>query len=102
MKDSRFTSSVLTVIGKEISKEILLLCRVSCVLNDTKANNLISFNWESVLEEAKIHSPCLFKILFTLLKTRNTKKNFRPIIGLIVSTLCYFRNSSMNTVQKLI
>ena len=71
------------------------------ILGMTKKNDLLSFKWEKIIQEAETVASCLLHVLKISPQTKNDKKTSTPIIGLIISILCYFRRS-MSIVQKVV
>ena len=100
MKDQRYRPFVLAAVGKAISNEVINLCSdgVSSILRKANKEDLSSFTWDKVLEEAKQFSPCLFEILKNSLKAQGCKS----VKGMIISLFCLSQNSTMNVVQKLV
>ena len=54
-----------TGIGKQIRCEIRTLCskRVNSVQRSQNKDEIISFTWTSVIEEARVHYPTLYNVL---------------------------------------
>lgn len=104
MLDSRYCQSVLTRIGCVIGKEVASLCsdNLSSVLRKTEKENLMTFKWDELFQEATQYAPCLVKILVVAFKVMNKKKSYIQPISLIISLLCTFRRRTMNMVQKII
>ena len=92
LKDPRYLSPLLLKMGRIIAKKVAVLCsdRVSSLLSSSKKKDFVTFKWEKLFEEVESHAPCLLKILTTALHTKNENKTAVPLIGVIVSILCYF------------
>lgn len=104
MKDGRYNTQMTKKVGQVIGKEVLVLCsdKIRSVQRQYERNDLISFNWEKVLEEARQHAPHLVQVLSSCLKTLNSKKKSTQIIALVISLLCNYRRRTMNVVQNII
>lgn len=54
-----------TGIGKRVHYEIKTLCskRVNSVQRSQDKDDIVSFPWTSVIEEARVHCPTLYNVL---------------------------------------
>lgn len=102
-KDAQYKSSMIVEVGKNIKKEVKLLCsnKTSSCLRNTKKQDLIEFSWEKLFTEAQYLTPCLLQMLKSCLDIKSNK-NSSSIIGMFISVLCYFRRSSMNILQRIV
>ena len=93
MKDPRYNSVMSVKVGQVIAKEVRSLCldKVGSVLSKCERDDLMSFKWEKVLEEAHQYAPHLLRVLSTCFKTLNSKKKSTQLIGFIISLLCNYR-----------
>ena len=72
------------------------------MLGKTRKEDLMCFKWNSVIREAEKFAPCLLSVLKVSLEIMNKAKASDPIIGFIISILCFYRRRSINAVQKII
>ena len=104
MLDSRYSPAILSKIGCAIGQEVVSLCsdKLSSLLCKADKEDLMSFKWDELVQEATQYAPCLVKILTVAFQVMNKKKSSVQPIGLIVSLLCTFRRRTINRVQKII
>ena len=59
-------------VGHIINREVASLCsdKTMSVLGKTKKNDLLSFKWEKIIQEAETVAPCLLHVLKISLQTK--------------------------------
>jgi hypothetical protein len=104
LKDPRYSTAVLMKVGKAIFQDVIHWSseNISCLFGRSGVNDLISFNWQRMYQEISRLAPNFMMVSSSCLNLLSRKKNSIPVILVIMSILCYFRNIRMNLFHKVI
>ena len=113
MGDQKIRTHVLTILGREIRKELKRMCAITkpSMLRASTPEALASFNWNKLESELESRAPSLFSVLrsatvVNVPPSKARKKTYRvkqsQVIGICAAILLRHRNQSMNLVQRIL
>ena len=77
--------------------------RVSSVLLSSIPSDIMSFKWNKLIDEMRLHAPTLLCLLECCTATKGYRiVECKAVIGLCTAILCKYRRERANILQKII
>lgn len=95
---------MLNKIGRVLKGEMKIMSQVKTgsILRSGSYDDMKVFQWETLLEELKLHAPVLYNILDSCTSTKHQRINRSATIGICAAILLRYRCSRMSLVQKVL
>ena len=113
MGNQNIRTHVLTILGREIRKEMKEMCATTkpSMLQESTPEALTLFDWNKLESELESQAPSLFSVLrsatiVNVPPSKARKKTYRvkqsQVLGICAAILLRHRNQSMNLVQRIL
>ena len=104
LNDHTIRNYILTILSRNINSEMHKMCSkgTNSVLKQETPETLEEFHWESLLNEVRTHASTLLYFMKACTKTKKSRPNREPTIGMCTAILLKYRYSKMSLVQKII
>ena len=102
LEDERVRKHIIKRVGKIVMSEVAKMCsnEVNSILKQQSKTKLFSFNWDTVIDELRVHAPTLLEILQSCTNTKVARSNRHCVIAMCASMLCKLRCPTMSLAHK--
>lgn len=91
------------ILLKELDEQCKGLCarKNPSVLRNNNFEDMVNFDWLSLLDELQNRCPFLLKVFHTITAKKKTQAELAPCIGMAFAILMMQRNHELSLVQRI-
>ena len=103
MKDKQLREKVMEITGQLLKSELKKLCsdNFNSSMLHSKAEDIKSFSFHTIINEARDCAPTLSKILYSCTTTTKCRANTDAVVATIICMLAKHHRSNMCLFQKV-